>query len=259
MNYRSIIFISLLCVFLILQLLIPSRKPYKGRLIHMLSNLGLVGINNVMLMFIPLIPLSVSEYALANEIGLFNWLALPIWLLLIIQVLMLDMIIYFQHRIFHKVDFLWALHSAHHIDPMLDVTSGLRFHPLEILISNFIKVFFVFLLGINPLSVLVFEIALNAFAMFNHSNIQLPEKVEVIVSKILITPALHTIHHSKIRRETNSNYGFSIVLWDILFKSFIKKGKYTMENINIGLVGMPENMKTGFPYYLSYPFKKTKK
>lgn len=256
MNVRSIIFVSLLSLFVLLQLIVPSRKPYKGRIIHMFSNLGLVGINNIVLFFIPIIPFTVGEYVTTNGIGLFNYISLPVWLTIVIQVLLLDMIIYFQHRIFHKVDWLWALHSVHHIDPMLDVTSGLRFHPIEIIISNFIKVLFVFILGVNPLSVLIFEVSLNGFAMFNHSNLELPTWLERIVSKVLITPALHTIHHSKIRKETNSNYGFSIILWDVLFKSFIKNGKYTMKNINIGVVGMPEVMKTGFPYYLYYPFKK---
>lgn len=256
MTVRSIIFAGLLILFLILQLVIPSRKPYKGRFVHMASNLGLVGINNIVLFFIPLIPLTVAQFTESNNIGLFHLVEFPLWMIIVVQVLLLDMIIYFQHRVFHKVGWLWALHSVHHIDPMLDVTSGLRFHPFEIIISNFIKVFFVFILGINPLSVLIFEISLNGFAMFNHSNLKLPDWLESIVSKVLITPALHTIHHSKVRRETNSNYGFSIILWDVIFKSFIKNGKYKMANINIGVVGMPEVKKTGFPYYLTYPFKK---
>lgn len=256
MSFRSIMFICLLILFLILQLVIPSRKPYKGRLVHVLSNLGIVGINNIMLLFIPIIPMAVGEYVVANRIGLFNILSISIWILVPIQVLLLDMIIYFQHRIFHKVNWLWALHSVHHIDPMLDVTSGLRFHPFEILLSNFIKVFFVFILGINPLSIIIFEVSLNGFAMFNHSNIRLSTSIEKIISQVLITPALHTIHHSKVRSETNSNYGFSIVLWDKIFRTFTKEGKYTMENIKIGVVGMPEVNKTGFPYYLYYPFNK---
>lgn len=258
MGTRGIIFVSLLILFLLLQLVIPSRKPYQGRWLHMLSNIGLVGINNIMLAFLPIVPIIVSEYSMEQNFGLFQLITLPFWMLMIIQVLLLDMVIYFQHRIFHKVDILWKLHSVHHIDPMLDVTSGLRFHPLEILISNFIKAFFVLIFGINPLSLIVFEISLNGLAMFNHSNIRLSKNVENIVSKILITPSLHTIHHSKIFKETNSNYGFSIILWDLIFKSFTKHGKYSMENIRIGVVGMPEISKTGFPYYLTYPFIKNK-
>jgi sterol desaturase/sphingolipid hydroxylase (fatty acid hydroxylase superfamily) len=256
MGVRTTIFISLLILFTVLQIIIPSRKPYKGRVIHMASNLGLVGINNIMLMLFPLLPLSVSYYAFENSFGLFNNVNPPEWSSVILQVLILDMIIYFQHRMFHKVNWLWALHSVHHIDPMLDVTSGLRFHPFEIIISNFIKIGFVFILGIHPLSVLIFEVSLNGFAMFNHSNIRLSNNIEWIVSKVFITPSLHTIHHSKIAKETNSNYGFSIILWDVIFKTFIKNGKYSMEKIRIGVVGMPETMKTGFPYYLIYPFKK---
>lgn len=256
MNLRSIIFVGLLTFFIILQLLVPSRKPYKGRWKHMVSNLGLVGVNNIVLLFIPIIPITVGEYVATNSIGLFNYINIPLWILIPVEVLLLDMVIYFQHRMFHKVDWLWALHSVHHIDPMLDVTSGLRFHPIEILISNFIKVLFVFVFGINPISIIIFEVSLNGFAMFNHTNLKLTPWLENVLSKIVITPALHTIHHSKIRKETNSNYGFSIVLWDVLFKSFTKNGKYTMENINIGVVGMPEIEKTGFPYYLYYPFKK---
>lgn len=251
---RLISFISVLVIFSLLQVLIPSRPFPKNRWQFMASNLVLVGANNIVLGLIPLVPYHVSVISAQRSYGLFNLVKLPTPLALILGLLILDMVIYFQHRLFHKIGFLWRLHSMHHIDPMLDTTSGLRFHPLEILISNVIKITTIFLFGVTPITVIVFEIVLNALAMFNHSNIALNKKLEHRINKILITPALHTIHHSKNRLETNSNYGFSVPWWDHLFGTFTAKGQYPQAQIHIGTVPMPKKRFQLFPGMLLQPF-----
>jgi len=255
---RSIVFISVLLICIILQWASPSRPFYKGRWKSDASNGGIVLFNNVIIGFLPLIPYQMALIAADNDWGIlnlnyFNKLE-PVTFVL--GILIMDMIIYFQHRMFHKVSFLWKLHSMHHIEPMLDVTSGLRFHPIEIVISNFIKVGTIILMGIDPVAVIVFEIALNGLAMFNHSNVKINDNIEKGLNKILITPALHTIHHSKIYKETNSNYGFSVPWWDKMFKTFKANGKYEQKDIRIGTVPMPVEKYQYFPMMLIQPFIK---
>lgn len=142
----------------------------------------------------------------------------------------------------------------HHIDPMLDTTSGLRFHPIEIILSNFIKISSILVLGISPVDVIIFEVVLNGLSMFNHSNLHIPKPLEVILNKVLITPALHTIHHSKIMEETMSNYGFSVPWWDKVFGTFCAMGKFPQEKIHIGTLPMPKEKYSLFPGMLVQPF-----
>ncbi len=167
-----------LLVFTVLQWVIPSRRFEKDRWQYMLSNLGIVVFNNIVIGFIPLIPFQMAVLAEKNGYGLLSYVSMPGWMVIVIGLLLLDIVIYFQHRLFHQVGFLWRLHSMHHIDPMLDTTSGLRFHPVEIIISNFIKVGTILILGIAPLTVMIFEIALNFLSMFNHSNLRLHPRFE---------------------------------------------------------------------------------
>lgn len=264
---RGGFFLGGFILFSLLQWVIPSRKFEKNRWHFMASNLGVVGVNNLIIALLPLIPYQTAVIANENGIGLFN---LPNKLGLLgsldggvlfiffiaIEIAILDIVIYFQHRMFHHFDFFWRFHAMHHIDPMLDTTSGLRFHPIEIVISNFIKVGFILIMGINPLAVVIFEIVLNFLAMFNHSNLYLPKWLEGPISIILITPALHTIHHSKKRIETNSNYGFSVPWWDKLFGTFTAEATKKQEDIDIGTVPMPKQSLILFPGMLIYPFKK---
>lgn len=255
---RTIIFVSVLMLCIILQWRSPSRPFYKGRWKSSFSNLGIVLFNNLIIGFLPLIPYQMAVIAEDNAWGLFNLIYFENYgyITFVFGILIMDMVIYFQHRMFHNMGFLWRLHSMHHIEPMLDATSGLRFHPIEIVISNFIKVGTILLLGIEPIAVIVFEVALNGLAMFNHSNIKINDNFERILNKVLITPALHTIHHSKIYEETNSNYGFSVPWWDKLFGTFKPRGKYKQEDIRIGTVPMPKEKYQYFPMMLLQPFIK---
>jgi len=253
---RGSAFFGALIIFSLLQLIIPSRPFPKDRWQFMLSNLVLVGGNTLLIALLPLIPYQMAVVGEIEGYGLLNSLSLPLGLDVVIGLLIMDITIYFQHRLFHQNNLLWRFHSMHHIDPMLDTTSGLRFHPIEMVISILIKVSIIFVIGVSPVTVIGFELALNLFAMFNHSNIKIHPNLEKILNKLLITPALHTIHHSKIYKETNSNYGFSVPWWDMLFKTFIPHGKYSQENINIGIPSMPEEKYQLFPWMLIQPFLK---
>lgn len=255
---RGGFFVGALVLFFVLQLIIPSRKFQAKRWQVTLSNLLLVGVNNLLIGLLPLIPFQAAMISEDKSFGLFSMTSLPFSVKIVLGIILLDLVIYWQHRLFHQLDFLWAFHRMHHVDPMLETTSGLRFHPGEVLISNFVKVGLILLIGIPPLAVVIFELALNVLAMFNHSNIRIHKKIEQVLGLILITPALHTIHHSKIMRETNSNFGFSVPWWDMLFGTFLRQGKYSQEKISIGTVPMPSYSQQVFPGMLVLPFIRQK-
>jgi sterol desaturase/sphingolipid hydroxylase (fatty acid hydroxylase superfamily) len=158
-----------------------------------------------------------------DQFGLFFRLQLPEYLEIFLSILILDLAIYFQHILFHKISFLWPLHRVHHSDIDLDFTSALRFHPLEIIFSFGYKLLFIYLFGISFLAVLIFEIILNFIAMFNHSNINIHTRFEGILRLFVVTPQMHIIHHSIKKNESDSNFGFNLSIWDRLFKTYTKK------------------------------------
>ena len=194
-------------------------------------------------------------HALNNQWGLLNLIELPQWITILVTLLVLDAAIYFQHRIAHIWKPLWRLHQVHHTDIDLDATSAVRFHPLEIVISLVIKVGFVYALGANPLAVIAFEIILNGAATFNHSNINLPLKLDKILRWFVVTPDMHRIHHSCIREERDSNYGFSISLWDRIFNSYTAEPKNSQEEMSLGLNAYRKAQQVGFLPSLLLPFK----
>ena len=167
--------------------------------------------------------------------GLFNILPLPAWLAIPAAVLLLDLTIYGQHVAFHAVPLLWRLHRMHHADLEFDVTTGLRFHPGEILLSMAIKFAAVAVLGAPPLAVLIFEILLNATSLFNHGNVRLPLGLDRILRLIVVTPDMHRVHHSIDRRETDSNFGFNVPWWDRLFGTYRAQPALGHERMTIGI------------------------
>jgi len=181
------------------------------------------------------------------------FLSLPIWVKTIFAVIILDMMIYWQHVAFHKVPILWHLHKVHHADRDLDASSGLRFHPVEIVISMVYKMAVVCLLGAPALAVIIFEILLNACAVFNHANVRVPLWFERPLRQVMVTPALHRIHHSVIERETNTNYGFSVIWWDKIFGSYTDQpqGKLTL-----GLNEYQTDAPSGLWWSLTAPFRR---
>lgn len=205
-------------------------------------------------------PILLSLVALSSQhFGLLNLFELPVWSVLLLSVLLLDCVIYWQHRLFHRIPFLWRLHRVHHSDPELDVSSAIRFHPIEIVLSLVIKASAVLLLGIPIEAVLIFDVLLNASAMFNHTNARLPNRVESMVHHLIITPDMHRIHHSRVSEETNSNYGFFLSIWDAIFCTKREKALQGDENLNIGFPGtktyQPESLKD----ILVMPFRTFKK
>lgn len=234
----------------------PRRKPYYSRLKRWPTNMGLAFFNMLIMRvtlggIVYLSVLKVQE----NTWGLLNQFALPLWANIIVTLLLLDLAIYCQHVFTHKCTPLWRLHQVHHSDLEFDASTAVRFHPLEILLSMAYKIFCIVLMGAEPLAVIVFEILLNGAATFNHSNINIPLKIDQYLRWVLITPDTHRIHHSTVQKERDSNYGFSISLWDRLFKTYLAEPENTQITLEIGLTQYRNPEEISFMKLLSMPFK----
>lgn len=199
----------------------PRRSQAIGRWVRWPNNLGVVIIDTILLRL--LFSAAAAGAALGGEEqgwGLLNNLPLPPWIAVIAAVIVLDLAIYFQHVLFHAVPALWRLHRMHHTDLEFDVTTGLRFHPVEIVVSMMIKLGVVLALGAPALAVLIFEVLLNATSMFNHGNVRLAQPIDRFLRNIVVTPEMHRVHHSIEPGETNSNFGFNLPWWDRLFGTY---------------------------------------
>jgi sterol desaturase/sphingolipid hydroxylase (fatty acid hydroxylase superfamily) len=215
----------------------------------------IIGLNplSVRLLF-PVLPTAMALLANERQWGLLNNFDLPYWLEVAIGVIAMDFIIYLQHVLHHAIPTLWRLHMVHHADLDYDVTTGLRFHPIEIVISMGIKLMMVAALGPPALAVLIFEVALNATAMFNHSNIHIPIAVDRVLRYFVVTPDMHRLHHSVIIRETNSNYGFNLPLWDRLFGTYKDHPDMGHMDMVIGLSQFRDPRELTLPRLLILPF-----
>lgn len=218
---RMSIFASVLLLMALWEFLSARRQQRIHRWRRWPHNLLIVAIDTLAVrLAFPLAAVGMALIAAERSWGLFNIISAPLWVEFIVAVVVLDVAIYFQHRIFHAVPWLWRLHRMHHADLEFDVTTGLRFHPLEILISMAVKLAVVAALGAPAVAVLVFEILLNAASMFNHSNVNLPLGIDRWLRRFVVTPDMHRVHHSIIRRETDSNFGFSVSWWDRIFRTY---------------------------------------
>jgi len=210
-NLRLTFFLGVFIIMASLEFLTPRRKLVVNKLKRWANNLSLIILDSITVKILfPIVALGASIFASKNSIGLFNILDIPVVFSVVFSIILLDLIIYWQHRLFHKIDFLWKFHKVHHSDMDYDVTTALRFHPIEIIMSMCIKIFFVILVGVPVVAVIVFEIILNALAMFNHSNIYIPKGLDTILRFFLVTPDMHRIHHSIYDNEKHSNFGFNI-------------------------------------------------
>jgi len=219
------------------------------------SNLSITFLNTVLLRLVfPLMAIDVASISAGRGWGIFNNVAVPGFLAGIICVIVLDLVIYAQHVMFHLHAPLWRLHRMHHADLNIDVTTGSRFHPIEILLSMIIKMTAVFILGAPAWSVLVFEVLLNATAMFNHANAYVPLDIDRVLRLFLVTPDMHRVHHSPIIRETNSNYGFNLPWWDRLFGTYIPQPVRGHEDMKIGLANYRDPKKLTLLWMLAIPF-----
>jgi sterol desaturase/sphingolipid hydroxylase (fatty acid hydroxylase superfamily) len=234
--WRLGFFISILAIMMLLEGLKPARQSLVAAKHRWFANFGLVFISSVIARLT--VPIGLTALAIYNTeqgFGLFNLIQLPLWLTILLSVLILDILIYWQHRLFHQVPMLWRLHKVHHADSHIDASTGLRFHPFEIVLSILVKLIAVTALGAPAIAVLIFEIALNGFALFNHANIRLPKKLEQVLRFVVITQQLHRIHHSQLPDETNSNFGFSVIWWDKLFASYKPHANETGATLKVGL------------------------
>jgi sterol desaturase/sphingolipid hydroxylase (fatty acid hydroxylase superfamily) len=240
LRYEAVIRLScfggVLLLMALWELLAPRRRLTVRRPARWASNLGLVALNTLAVRF--LVPLGAAGTALVaqeRDWGLFNNLELPGWLAVVLAVVALDLIIYLQHVMFHAVPLLWRLHMVHHADLDFDVTTGTRFHLLEILLSMGIKMAAVALLGAPAVAVVAFEVLLNATSMFSHGNVRLPGWLDRALRLVVVTPDMHRSHHSALREETNSNFGFNLPWWDYLFGTYRARPAAGHEGMTIGL------------------------
>ena len=218
------------------EALFPRRPQPIGRMRRWPGNLGIVLLDTALVRI--LFPTAVVGVALAAQMGgwgMLNAFAFPGWLAALLAILALDVAIYFQHRIFHAVPVLWRLHRMHHADLEFDVTTGLRFHPFEILLSLAIKCAVVVIVGVPAVAVVTFEIALNAASLFNHANLRLSAGLDRRLRHVLVTPDMHRVHHSIVRSETDSNFGFTVSWWDRLFGTYRPQPAAGQNAMTIGI------------------------
>jgi len=249
-------FAGVLLLMAILEARLPRRRRRLSRKERWPANLGIVALNALLArLLIPTGAMGAAIWAEAQDFGLFNILSLPGTMEVMLAVVLLDLAIYVQHVLFHAVPVLWRLHMVHHADLDIDVSTGLRFHPIEILLSLAIKMGVVTLFGAPPAAVLVFEVVLNGMAMFNHSNVRLPPAVDGALRLLLVTPDMHRVHHSIIRRETNSNYGFNLSCWDRIFRTYRAQPAHGHDGMTIGLAHMQQAPAGRFGWMLALPFR----
>ena len=257
---RLSMFLGIFMCMALLEARYPARKAVLDRKTRWVGNLSMVVLGALISrVLLPATLVGVSVWAQQEDFGLFNVMlgyaqsgssltgisddvessGVVFAAIVTLSVILLDMIIYWQHRLFHTVPLLWRFHKMHHADSHVDTTTGLRFHPVEIAISLGVKAAAVALLGIPAVAIVIFEVALNGFALFNHANIRLSQKWDDRVGRVLITQRLHRIHHSQAKAESNSNYGFSVSWWDRLFNSFTPRAQYSDETLPIGQKDVP--------------------
>jgi sterol desaturase/sphingolipid hydroxylase (fatty acid hydroxylase superfamily) len=249
-------FTGVLLLLALWEVLAPRRRRVAGRPLRWASNLGLIALATLVVrLLVPLGAMGAALLARERGWGLFNNLRLPAWLVLVLSVVALDFAIYLQHVLFHTVPLLWRLHLVHHADLDVDVTTGVRFHVLEILLSLGIKMAAVLLLGAPVLAVLVFEVLLNATSLFNHGNVRLPRWLEWPLRLVLVTPEMHRIHHSVVTREANRNFGFNLPWWDYLLGTFQAEPVGGHEKMTLGLPQLrDERLVARLHWMLLLPF-----
>jgi len=233
---RVTFFLGVLLAMAIWEAAAPRRRREIPRLLRWTNNLGVVAVNTVLVrLTFPMMAFGLARLAEDRGWGLFNAFETPAWLVFVISLVALDLVIYLQHVLFHAVPALWRLHRMHHADLEFDVTTGLRFHPIEILLSMAIKLAVVAALGPPANAVLVFEVLLNATAMFNHSNVRLPLGLDRVLRWVVVTPDMHRVHHSVHPNETNSDFSFNLPWWDRLLGTYLAQPREGHEGMTIGI------------------------
>ena len=259
-SLRLGIFTCVLTFVALWEIIAPRRKLNVNKTYRWINNLGLTFLNTVVLrLLFPLAASGVAIIAQRHSFGIFNLWHFSSWWIVLASVILLDLAIYLQHVLFHKVGFLWKLHQVHHADLDYDVTTGARFHTLEIILSMVIKFGVVLALGVPAIAVVIFEILLNTTAMFNHGNIRLPLKLDKVLRLVVVTPDMHRVHHSVVWRELNSNFGFNLSWWDRWFKTYQAQPELGQLKMIIGLDYLRETKAAqNLGKMLQLPFKNLK-
>ena len=238
------------------ELWAPCRALAIGRARRWPHNLGILVVDGLVVrLLVPTAAVGAAVFAGERGWGLLHMLAMPGWLAGILGFIILDLVIYAQHFVFHHVPWLWRLHRVHHADLDIDVTTGVRFHPLEILLSLLIKIATIILFGIPALAVLVFEIALNGTTMFNHANVAMPRSLDALARLIVVTPDMHRVHHSVIRAETDSNFSFNLPWWDWLFRTYRPEPVAGHQGMTIGIPNFRDAAELRLDRLLTQPFR----
>ena len=250
-------FFSIFALVALWELALPRRRLIHARWLRWYANLGIVALNTVLVwLLVPLAPVAVAAVAESRGWGILNLVALPLWLKVLLALVVLDLVIYLQHVMFHALPVLWRLHRMHHADLDFDVTTGSRFHPIEIVVSVSIKMAAVVLIGPPAVAVLVFEILLNGASMFNHGNVRLPAGVDRALRWIVVTPDMHRVHHSDVPAETNSNFGFNLPWWDRLFGTYRAQPSLGHEYMMIGIDAFREPRELHLHRMLAQPLRR---
>ncbi|MFA5940938.1 MAG: sterol desaturase family protein [Sinimarinibacterium sp.] len=240
------------------ELVAPRRPQAVPRRRRWPANIGIVVLGTLLVRVVfPVAAVGVAQIAEARGWGLLQNLALPPWLAVMLAVLALDLAIYLQHVLFHAVPLFWRLHRMHHADLEFDVTTGARFHPIEILLSMAIKFGVVAALGAPAVAVLVFEVILNATSMFNHGNVRLPLAADRMLRWLVVTPDMHRVHHSVLPQETNSNFGFNLPWWDRLFGTYRAQPQAGHAGMTIGIDAFRDPVELRLDRMLLQPLRET--
>ncbi|AKI02323.1 sterol desaturase [Hoeflea sp. IMCC20628] len=257
---RLLAFSTIFITLAVIELLAPrlEREEMRGALKsrRWVTNLAMVVLSSVALRIVfPLAAVGTALWAQSQGIGLFPLLGLPLWLVAILAFVILDFSVWLEHVVSHKWPWLWRIHRMHHADTGFDLTTALRFHPLEIVLSMVWKAAVIIALGAPPVAVLIFEIVLNGAAMFNHANIRLPKAVDAVLRLLVVTPDMHRIHHSTDPRETDSNYGFNLAIWDRMFSTYTPSPRRGNTGIEIGLSEWRDGRTANLGWALALPFR----
>ena len=251
---RLISFILIFILIALWEIRMPRRVLTTSKKWRWFNNLSIIAINPVLLRLVfPVLAVEMARTAQANGWGLLNHFGTPGLIALVVGIVALDLVIYLQHVMFHAVPILWRLHRVHHADLDYDLTTGLRFHPVEIVLSTVLKITIIVALGPPVAAVLAFEILLNGMAMFNHGNIKLASSVDRFLRLLVVTPDVHRVHHSVIMRETNSNYGFNLSIWDRMFGTYLAQPSKGHQDMTIGLSQFRDPKRLTLPWLLILP------
>lgn len=252
---RFAAFLGTLALFAALEALAPKRSRVFPRVLRWGGNLAIVALDTAMLrVLFPVLAVGAAAYADAEGLGFFHAVAVPEWAAFAGSLLLLDLAIYVQHRIFHRVPLLWRLHRMHHTDRDVDATTAIRFHPFEIALSMGIKMGIVVALGAPVAAVIVFEVVLNALSIFNHANLALPARLDRALRLVLVTPDMHRVHHSVIPAETDSNFGFNLSVWDRLLGTYRRQPRDGHAAMAIGLSDFADRRPLNLFVLLRMPF-----